>query len=108
MVAAGWTSGIVDMDRAIRFPAADWRDGDKLNKDKLADCDRRRADQDACGKSSASSWNANTGTLKLTFKRPSQLYPALDLTETVEVTALVSADKPGGIRPADAVDSAIP
>ena len=40
--------------------------------------------------------NANTGTLKLTFKRPSQAYPALDLTETVEITALVSPDKPGG------------
>src|SRR5690349_4939212 len=33
---AGWTSGIVEMDRAIRFAAAGWRDGDKLNKDKLA------------------------------------------------------------------------
>ena len=36
MVAAGWTSGIVEMDRTIRFAAADWRDGDKLNRDKLA------------------------------------------------------------------------
>ena len=36
VVAAGWTSGIVEMDRTIRFAAADWRDGDKLNKDKLA------------------------------------------------------------------------
>ena len=32
----------------------------------------------------------------MTFKRPSQLFPALDLTETVEVTALVAPDKPGG------------
>ena len=40
-------------------------------------------------------WNANTGKLKLTFKRPSQIYPALGLTETIEVTALVSSDKPG-------------
>ena len=36
MVAAGWTSGIVEMDRTIRFAAADWRDGDKLNRDKIA------------------------------------------------------------------------
>ena len=36
MVAAGWTSGVVEMERTIRFSAADWRDGDKLNKDKLA------------------------------------------------------------------------
>src|SRR6202043_3412100 len=36
VVAAGWTNGVVDMERSIRFAAADWRDGDKLNKDKLA------------------------------------------------------------------------
>ena len=36
VVAAGWTTGIVEMDRTIRFPAADWRDGGKLNRDKLA------------------------------------------------------------------------
>src|ERR1700727_2694693 len=36
VVAAGWTSGIMEMDRTIRIAAADWRDGDKLNRDKLA------------------------------------------------------------------------
>src|ERR1700681_80375 len=36
VTAAGWTSGIVEMDRAIRFPAAEWRDGDKVNREKLA------------------------------------------------------------------------
>jgi hypothetical protein len=96
VVAVGWTNGIVDMDRAIRISAADWRDGDKLNKDKLAAAMAGVLARTLAAKSSSSSWNANTGTLKLTFKRPSQLYPALDLTETVEVTALVSADKPGG------------
>ena len=47
-------------------------------------------------KPAESNWSATTGKLKLTFKRPSQLYPALDLTDTVEVTGLVSPDKPGG------------
>ena len=36
VVAAGWTSGSVEMDRTIRFAAAEWRDGDKINKDKIA------------------------------------------------------------------------
>src|SRR3954463_6947739 len=36
VVAAGWTAGVVDMERAIRFPAAEWRDGERLNRDKLA------------------------------------------------------------------------
>ena len=36
VVAAGWTSGSVEMDRTIRFAAAEWRDGDKVNRDKIA------------------------------------------------------------------------
>jgi hypothetical protein len=96
VVAAGWTSGIVEMDRAIRFAAADWRDGDKLNKDKLAAAIAGVLTKTLAATSSASTWNANTGKLKLTFKRPSQVFPALDLTETVEVIALVAPDRPGG------------
>jgi hypothetical protein len=96
VVAAGWASGMVDMERTIRFSAADWRDGDKINKDKLAAAIAGVLSGTLAAKSSAATWNANTGTLKLTFKRPSQAYPALDLTETVEITALVSPDKPGG------------
>ena len=95
VVAAGWTSGIVDMDRAIRFAAADWRDGDKVNRDKLATAISGVLTRTLVAKPATSAWNANTGTLKLTFKRPSKLYPALDLTETIEISALVAADKPG-------------
>jgi len=96
VVAAGWTSGIVEMERAIRFNAADWRDGDRLDKDKLAAAISSVLTKTLAAKASAPTWNANTGKLKLTFKRPSQLFPALDLIETIEVSALVAADKPGG------------
>jgi hypothetical protein len=95
VVAAGWTSGVVEMERSIRFNAADWRDGDRLNKDKLAAAISGVLTRTLSAKSSSSAWNADTGKLKLTFKRPSQLFPALDLTETIEVTALVAPDKPG-------------
>jgi hypothetical protein len=95
VVAAGWTSGIVEMDRAIRFAAADWRDGDKLNRDKLATAVAGVLTKTLAAKSSSSAWSANTGKLKLTFKRPNQIFPALDLTETIEVTALVAPDRPG-------------
>ena len=47
-------------------------------------------------KPASSNWSETTGKLRLTFKRPSQLYPALNLTDTIEVVGLVSADKPGG------------
>jgi hypothetical protein len=95
VVAAGWTTGSVEMDRTIRFAAADWFTGDKINKDKIASAVSGVLSRTLAAKPSATSWNANTGKLKLTFKRPSQVYPALGLTETVEMSALVSPDKPG-------------
>src|ERR1700742_2903430 len=36
VVATGWRSGIIEMDRTIRFSNTGWRDGERLNKDKLA------------------------------------------------------------------------
>jgi hypothetical protein len=95
VVAAGWTSGVIEMDRAIRFAAAEWRDGDRVNRDKLATAISSVLSKRLTAKPSSSAWNANTGKLKLTLKRPSPVYPALGLTETIEVTALVSSDKPG-------------
>src|SRR5712671_3023970 len=59
VVAAGWTSGIVEMERAIRFNAADWRDGDRLNKDKLAAAISNVLAKTFSAKVSASTWNAN-------------------------------------------------
>jgi hypothetical protein len=96
VVAAGWASGIVDMDRTIRFPAADWHDGDKLNRDKLAAAIGGVLTKTLAAKLSSSVWSGETGKLKLTFKRPSQALAALELTETIEVAALAAADKPGG------------
>jgi hypothetical protein len=95
VVAAGWTSGSVDMDRTIRFAAADWRDGDRINKDKIATAIAGVLARTLSAKPAGAAWNANTGKLTLTLKRPSQIYPALELTESLEVTALVSSDKPG-------------
>ena len=95
MTLAGWTSGIVEMDRAIRFAAADWRDGNNVNRDKLAATIAGVLSKTLAATPAGSAWNANNGKLKMTFKRPSQLFPALGLTETVEVSAMVSADKPG-------------
>jgi hypothetical protein len=95
VIVAGWTSGVVEMDRSIRFAAADWRDGDKLNKDKLAAAIANVLSKTLSAKSAAATWSASTGKLKLTFKRPSQIFPALGLTETIEIVALVAPDKPG-------------
>jgi len=93
---AGWTTGIVEMDRAIRFPAAGWQDGGKLNRDKLTAAVSGVLAKTLSAKPDAANWSSTSGKLKLTFKRPSQLYPALDLTDTIEVSGLVAQDKPGG------------
>src|SRR6202051_686661 len=95
VVAVGWTTGVGGLERTIRLPAAAWGDGSRLNRDKLAAAISNVLAGTLSAKSSSSTWNANTGKLKLTFKRPSQIFPALELTETVEVTALVAPDRPG-------------
>lgn len=96
VAAAGWTSGSYDMERAIRFSAAEFSEGGKLNRDKLAAALTATAARVMSAKPVASSWNDVTGELTFSMKRPSQLAPALDLTEMLEITALVSPDKPGG------------
>jgi hypothetical protein len=96
VVAAGWTTGTVEMDRTIRFAATDWHDGDRINRDKLAAAVSDVLAKTYAAKAAGASWNATTGKLKLTFKRPSQLMPGLDLTDIIEVTGLVAPDKPGG------------
>jgi hypothetical protein len=83
------------MDRAIRFAAADWRDGDKLNRDKLATTISGVLSKTLAAQPSSTVWDATTGKLKLTFKRPSRVFPALGLTDTIEVLGLVAPDKPG-------------
>lgn len=95
VVAAGWTTGLVEMDRAIRFAATDWRDGDKINRDKLVASVANVLSTTLSAKLASSSWSPTTGKLKLIFKRPSTVYPALDLTDSIEVGGLVSSDKPG-------------
>jgi len=96
VVTAGWTAGVVEMDRAIRFPAADWRDGDKLNRDKLATAISGVLAKSLAAKPVSANWSQVTGKLKLTFKRPSPLVPALELTDTIEVIGLVAPATPGG------------
>jgi hypothetical protein len=95
VVAAGWSAGVVDMERSIRLAAAEWREGERLNRDKLASRIGAVLAKAYAAKPISAQWNENTGKLKLLLKRPSQLYPALELTDTIEVEALVSSDKPG-------------
>lgn len=96
VVAAGWTSGTFDMDRTIRFAAADWRDGERLNRDKLAAAVGAVLARATFAQQVAAKWSDETGKLTLTFKRPNELIPALNLTDTIEFTALAAPEKPDG------------
>ena len=95
VTAAGWTAGMSEMDRTIRFAAADWREGDKINRNKLAAAVSNVLSRTLAAKPVSQSFNPATGKLKLVFKRPNQDFPALELTDTIEVAGLVSPDKPG-------------
>jgi hypothetical protein len=96
VAAVGWTSGVLEMDRTVRFPAAGWRDGERLNKDKLATTIANALAGAFSAKPASSAWNSANGKLRLTFKRPNELYPTLALTDTIEVNVLVAGEKPGG------------
>ena len=95
VVSAGWTAGAIDMERTVRFAAANWKSGDKIDRSKLATALANVLAKTMGAKSSATAWDDETGKLKLSFKRPSQVMPALELTENVDVSAVVSPDKPG-------------
>jgi hypothetical protein len=95
VTAAGWTAGMTEMDRTIRIPAADWRDGDRINRDKLAGAIAAVLSRTLAAKPVSQGFNPATGKLKLVFKRPNPDFPALDLTDTIEVAGLISPDKPG-------------
>jgi hypothetical protein len=95
VVSAGWTSGLVDMDRTIRFAASGWRDGANLNRDKLTATIGSVVANALTAKVASSQWSNETGKLTLILKRPSDTFPALGLTDVIEVNALVAADKPG-------------
>ncbi len=96
IIAAGWTSGKFDMERTIRFAAANWRDGGKINKDKLAATLSSVMAKALAATALPSKWNDDNGELKLSFRRPNSALPGLGLTQTIEISAMAASDKPGG------------
>jgi hypothetical protein len=95
VVVVGWTEGNMDMERTIRFPAANWREAGKVNRDKLAAAAANALAASLPATFVSSNWNSMTGELKVMLKRPSAILPALKLVENIEVTVMVSPDKPG-------------
>ena len=95
VIASGWTSGKLDMDRTVRFAAADWRDGGKINKDKLAATISAAMAKALSATALPAKWNDSNGEIKLAFRRPHAALPGLGLTQTIEFSAMAASDKPG-------------
>lgn len=95
VIAAGWTTGSYDTERAIRIPAADWRKDGRLDRDHLASALAASASKILKAQAASTKWSDTTGELTITMKRPNTLVPALNLTDTLEVSALVGPEKPG-------------
>jgi hypothetical protein len=95
VTATGWTSGTYDMERAVRLAAGDWSSSGKLDRDKIASALSAATAKTLAAKTASTKWNDVTGEITLSLKRPSQVAPALNLTETLEMSALIGPDKPG-------------
>lgn len=95
VISTGWTAGKLDMDRTVRFAAADWRDGNKVNKDKLAATISAVIAKALSATPLPPKWNDANGEIKLAFKRPHAALPGLGLTQTIEFSAMAASDKPG-------------
>lgn len=93
---AGWTSGGVDLGRAVRIPAGAFRDGaGKLERQKLGDAIAAVAAKVFSAQPGAVEWDEVTGELAVTVKRPDITVPGLGLTEAIGIPFVVSSEKPG-------------
>jgi hypothetical protein len=95
VMTAGWTTGSYDTERAIRVPAADWRKDGKLDRDRLAAALAASVSKILAAQTASTKWSDTTGELTITMKRPNTLVPSLQLTDTLDVSALVGPEKPG-------------
>lgn len=94
VVKAGFTSSIFQIDRAVRFNAADWVSDGKIDRSKLGQSISTALEKSLSAKVASATWNDTTGHLTVDLKRPSVLQPALALTETLSYEILVAFDAP--------------
>lgn len=93
---AGWTSGGIDLSRAVRIPAGSFRDGSgKLDRTKLGDAIAAVAAKTLSAKPGNVEWDEVTGELAVTVKRPDATVAGLGLTEVIGIPFVVSSEKPG-------------
>jgi hypothetical protein len=93
---AGWTSGGVDLTRAVRIPTGSFRDSaGKLDRQKLGDAIAAVAAKVFSAQPGSAEWDDVTGELAVTVKRPDVTVPGLGLTEVIGIPFVISGEKPG-------------
>lgn len=94
VLRAGWSTPQL-WTPTVRVGNARWVSKGMLNRQKIAG-DLAAAVARHIGASvTGTSWDARSGELKVSLKRPSKLFPGLGLTENYQMTALVTADRFG-------------
>jgi len=94
VLRAGWSTPQL-WTPTVRVGKARWVSKGVLDRQKAAG-DLAAAVAKHIGASiTGTSWDSKSGELKVSFKRPSKLFPGLGLTETYQMTALVTADRFG-------------
>ncbi len=94
---SGWTSGGIELTRAVRLAAAGWRDADgRLEREKLGKAIADVAARTMNARRDTAEWDEITGELSVLLKRADTMLPGLGLVETIEIPVVVSADMPAG------------
>lgn len=94
VLRAGWSTPLLWMP-SVRISGARWVAKGALNRQKIADELAAAVAKHIDASVTGSAWDARSGELKISFKRPSKLFPGLGLTENYQMTALVTADRFG-------------
>jgi hypothetical protein len=95
VVAAGFASNSPNMQRAIRFPSAGWRDaGGRLDRDKFAAAVGKAMAEAMSATLGTTTWNDRVGNLTIEMKRPDDTVAGLKLSQLVTVTAIVAPESP--------------
>ncbi len=90
---AGFSTNTPNMQRAVRFPSAGWRDGTgKLERDKLAAAASAAMAKAMTATVSSTSWDATMGELSVELKRPDQTIPGLKLTQIITLTVVIAPE----------------
>jgi hypothetical protein len=95
VAAAGFIANQPNMQRAVRFPSAGWRDADgRLARDKLGSAIGAAMARAMAAKVTSTSWDGTLGDLTVEMTRPAEPVAGLKLTQVVTVTGVIAPESP--------------